>query len=73
MTKEDYIGEDGLLHCEVCGEAKQAYLSKDMFWGKVCRPRMCRCEREDQDRETKQRLEEDHIQKVKELRRNCFQ
>lgn len=73
MTKEDYIGEDGLLHCGVCGEAKQAYLSKDTFWGKVCRPRMCRCERENQDREMKQRLEKEHMQKVKELRRSCFQ
>ena len=72
MTKEDYIGEDGLLHCGVCGEAKQAYLSKETLWGKVCRPRMCRCEREDQDREMKQRLEKEHMQKVKELRRNCF-
>ena len=29
MTKEDYIGEDGLLHCGICGEAKQAYLPQN--------------------------------------------
>ena len=72
MTKEDYIGEDGLLYCGICGEAKQAYIPRNMFLGKDRRTRMCRCEREDQDRETKQRLEKEHRQKVKELQRNCF-
>lgn len=72
MTKENYIGEDGLLHCGICGEAKQAYLPKDMFFGKDRRSRMCRCEREKQDREANKRLEKEHLQKVKELRRNCF-
>lgn len=73
MTKEDYIGEDGLLHCGICGEAKQAYLPQNMFFGKDRRPRMCRCEREYHEKETKRKLEKEHIQNVKELRRNCFQ
>ena len=72
MTKEDYIGEEGLLHCGTCGEAKEAYIPKNNIWGKDRRSRNCRCEREDQDKEMKQRLGEEHMQKVKEFRRNCF-
>lgn len=72
MTKEDYIGEDGLLHCGICDEAKQAYLPADTFFGKDRRPRMCRCEREYQEKEKKRKLEEEHVQKIKEIRRNCF-
>ena len=39
MTKEDYIGEDGLLHCGICGEAKEAYLPHNNFLGKDRRSR----------------------------------
>ena len=46
MTKEDYIGEDGLLHCGVCDEAKEAYIPIDNIWGKDRRIRNCRCVRE---------------------------
>ena len=72
MTKEDYIGEDGLLHCGICDVAKEAYISPDNIWGKDRRSRNCRCIREYYDAQKAEDEHTDHLQKVDELRRNCF-
>lgn len=72
MTKEDYIGEDGLLHCGVCDEAKEAYIPIDNIWEKDRRIRNCRCVREYYEA---QKAEDDHTRHLKEverLKRNCF-
>lgn len=75
MTKETYIGENGLLHCGTCEEPIEQYFPEDKvkFFGKDRHPRMCRCKRERQNMKKKQKIGEEHMQKVKELRRNCFQ
>ena len=72
MTKEDYIGEDGLLHCGICGEAKEAYLPQNSFFGKDRRSRNCRCVREYHEAQKLQNEQTRHLQEVDRLRRNCF-
>ena len=72
MTKEDYIGEDGLLHCGICDEAKEAYLPQNNFLGKDRRSRNCRCIREYHDAQKAEDEHTKHLQKVDELRRKCF-
>ena len=72
MTKEDYIGEDGLLYCGICGEAKEAYLPHNNFFGKDRRSRNCRCFREYHEAQKSEDEHTRHLQKVDELKRNCF-
>lgn len=72
MTKEDYIGEDGLLHCGICDEAKEAYVPKEMFFGKDRHSRNCRCVREYHEAQKAESEQTRHLQEVKRLRRNCF-
>ena len=73
MTKEDYIGEDGLLHCGICDEAKEAFISPDNIWGKDRRSRNCRCVREYHDAKKAADDHTRHLNEVDKLRRNCFQ
>ena len=73
MTKEDYIGEDGLLHCGICDEAKEAFISPDNILGKDRRSRNCRCVREYHDAKKAADDHTRHLNEVDKLRRNCFQ
>lgn len=50
----DYYGEDGLLHCDVCHEPKEAYLPEGKEWlGRKTHPRMCLCDRTEYERQEK--------------------
>ena len=42
----DFRGPDGLLHCGVCGEAKEAFFSDPIPGGPDRHPVHCRCRRE---------------------------
>ena len=55
ITKEgDYI-KDGILHCGVCNEPKQGIYT--LLNGRKIAPAiMCRCEKEQEERERKQLL-----------------
>ena len=73
MNSKDYIGEDGLLYCGVCGEAKQAYWEAGQsIFGTDRHPRPCRCEREQWERERRASRERAHEYRVNELRQRCF-
>ena len=72
MTKEDYIGEDGLLHCGICGEAKEAYVPKELFFGKDRHSRNCRCVREYHEAQDAESERTRHLHEVERLKRNCF-
>ena len=68
---DDYMGEDGFLHCGKCGEAKEAALPdelKIMFPNKKTRPRMCRCDRERADTEEKAEREQQAKNRIDALR-----
>ena len=73
MTKEDYIGEDGLLHCGICDEAKEAYVPKELFFGKDRHARNCRCVREYHEAQKAESEQTRHLHEVDRLRRKCFQ
>ncbi len=70
-NEKDYVGDDGLLYCGECGEAKEAALPdelKSMFPGKKTRPRMCRCDRERADMEEKAEREQQAKNRIDALR-----
>lgn len=69
----DYYGEDGLLHCGVCHEAKEAYLPEGKEWlGRTTHPRMCLCDRTEHERQKKRAKQMEHEQEVSRLRARCF-
>lgn len=53
-TEDAFTGEDGFLHCRVCGEAVEAELPEELkriFPNRKTRPRMCKCARDRADAE----------------------
>lgn len=69
----DYYGENGLLHCGVCHEAKEAYLPEGKEWlGRTTHPRMCLCDRTEYERQKKRAKQQEHEQEVSRLRARCF-
>lgn len=73
VESADYYGEDGLLHCGVCHEAKEAYFpeGKTMF-GKRVHPRMCLCRRTEQEQMAARAKWLEHERIVSDLRGKCF-
>ena len=44
---DEYVGKDGLIHCAICGEPREAMIAP---WGKPARvPAMCRCQNMEYD------------------------
>lgn len=69
----DYYGEEGLLHCGVCHEAKEAYFPEGIEWnGKRTHPRMCLCRRTENEIMKKCMKQLEHEQEVSRLRARCF-
>lgn len=69
----DYYGEDGLLHCGVCHEPKEAYFPEGkMIFGRRTHPRMCFCQRTENERLEKRAKQLEHEQEVSRLRAKCF-
>lgn len=71
--KDDYIGEDGLLHCGICHEPKEAFYPEELQrpgWEK--HPSECRCQREKREAEEKEYRDYLHRSKVSELKGKCF-
>ena len=68
---EDYIGEDGLLHCGKCRTAKQFRLDVPSLESRLL-PRLCRCRQEQLDREAAEQEACRHRQTVADLKRRGF-
>ncbi|MDO4176969.1 MAG: ATP-binding protein [Bacillota bacterium] len=69
----DYIGDDGLLHCSICHEPKETYYPLALQrpgWEK--HPSECRCQREKREAEEKEYRNYLHRSKVKDLKGKCF-
>ena len=67
----DYIGDDGFLHCGVCGEAKEAPMPPEimeLFPDRKVRPRMCRCMVERAEKEEKEAAEQQKKLQIDNLR-----
>ena len=69
----DYYGEDGLLHCGICHEPKEAYfLGEKELLGRRTHPSMCLCDRTEYERLEKRAKQLEHEQDVSRLRARCF-
>jgi len=69
----DYYGGDGLLHCGVCHEPKEAYLPEGKEWlGRRTHPSMCLCRRTENERMEQRMKQLEHEQEVSRLRAKCF-
>ena len=70
----DYVGEDGLLHCGTCHEAKEERFPEGfrLLGGSDKHPRLCACERARREKEERENEARRHEQEVERLRRSCF-
>ena len=75
VKKTDFIDANGILHCGICGEPKEAILPQEMqkFLHMEKRSRLCACQREEREQETERVRLQEHISLVKRLQDNCFQ
>lgn len=66
QNEGDYTGDDGFLHCGVCGEPKEC----DFCIGSITRRsyRACKCDRERAEEEKRRREREEAAKQVKKLR-----
>ena len=73
-TREDYIGEDGLLYCGQCHEPKEAYFDQEKIGvlGIKKHPRECECRRQKRKEEEQYREQQRHEAVVRELKEDCF-
>ncbi len=69
----DYIGEDGLLRCGVCGEKKETYVHLPARNGKPAEERkvscVCDCYRKQKEAEEKEREREEQMRRIERLKR----
>lgn len=75
VKKTDFTDANGILHCGICGESKEAILPQEMqkFLHMEKRSRLCACQREEREQETERVRLQEHISLVKRLQDNCFQ
>ncbi len=72
--ENDYRGEDGLLHCGICGEAKEAFFEGGFrLGGKDRHPIPCHCQREEKAKREKEYQEQKHRDTVFQLQQQGFQ
>ena len=70
-TEDAVMGEDGFLHCRVCGEAVEAELPEELkriFHNRKTRPRMCKCARDRADAEEVEENKRQIQYRIEELR-----
>ena len=71
--QEDYMGEDGLLHCGKCHKPKEAYFPKGRaLFGRDRHPPECDCHRAERERLEKRESDEKHNAEVERLKREGF-
>lgn len=75
MDREFYIGEDGLNYCSVCKEVVEVLLPENIqtHLQMKTHPRQCRCVRERNKKEARERKEREHIQTVESNTAICFE
>ncbi len=71
--QEDYMGEDGLLHCGKCHKPKEAYFPKGRaLFGRDRHPSECDCRRAEREKREKKDADEKHSAEVERLKREGF-
>lgn len=69
-TQDDYIGEDGLIHCGKCKGLKQAKIR--LMGVERIMPCICPCQEAAQEAQKAKYAEFEHVENIKNLRRVCF-
>lgn len=76
IAAADFVGEDGLIHCGICGEPKQAVISKprELFGREMetTYPIQCACEREASARAIAEHEEKQRREAIERMRFSCF-
>lgn len=75
MSNADFIGKDGLLHCGVCGEAKEVRVSSPKIVGQHLErtfPVQCACERAASDKAIADAHERERKARIEKARLVCF-
>ena len=74
MREEDTVcvGSDGLRHCKVCGEAKEAFFPEGGFMGMKKHSRQCACDRKAYEEEQKYFKDKEHRELVSRNTSICF-
>ena len=70
----DYVGEDGLLHCGVCHEPKEERIPERLILpgGPDKHSRLCACDRTQWEKDRQTNEARRHAQETERLRINCF-
>lgn len=68
VSKSDYVREDGLLVCGVCGEPKEMYLEIPFFPAPRKVPVLCRCESDKLSRQEEREKKKRHREYIERLR-----
>ena len=71
IKPEDYIGEDGLLHCGVCHMPKEQRYERGIM-GKTTHPVMCRCRIEEYEKNQAEQRAREKARHIEELLRDGF-
>ncbi|MCI6766278.1 MAG: ATP-binding protein [Lachnospiraceae bacterium] len=71
VKPEDYIGEDGLLHCGVCHMPKEQRYERGIM-GKSTHPVMCRCRIEEYEKNQAEQRAREKARHIEELLRDGF-
>ena len=71
IKPEDYIGEDGLLHCGVCHMPKEQRYERGIM-GKTTHPVMCRCRIEEYEKNQAEQRAGEKARHIEELLRDGF-
>lgn len=71
---ENYVGEDGLLHCGICKEPIEAYFPEKVreIFCKDRHPTLCACKKKRLEAEEQRQREQNHKYTVERLKTNCF-
>lgn len=74
--ENEYIGDDWLIHCSICGEAKQVLVGEPncaphLLHTKAM-PRLCKCDVEEGDRQRAESVRREIEEMTKEARNDCF-
>lgn len=77
MTDTEFIGDDGLVHCAICGEPKQMEMARPTAISRQAGmtttfPVQCRCEREATERAMREHDEAQRRAAVEKARAECF-
>lgn len=72
LAEDDYVGEDGLVHCGKCGTPKQCRVTMPAMGSKPEHqkifPVMCKCQREAREQEEELREKEKEMWRIKTLK-----